>query len=51
MYCASHAARLPTEDELRAMGPTVALAPLEWTQATPPPGSEHWRPFRCAHGP
>jgi hypothetical protein len=50
IYCAARAARLPTEDELRAMAPTPILAPMEWTQATPTAGRGKWAAFRCAHG-
>ena len=40
-YCQSRAARLPTEDELRAAtDPMAAPAPMEWTQAAPKPGRE-----------
>jgi serine/threonine protein kinase len=55
IYCASRAARLPTEDELRAMGPMTGPmtgpAPGEWTQAKPSAGPEKGRTFRCARGP
>ena len=49
IYCAAQAARLPTEDELRAVAPTASLAPLEWTAARPDPGHEKRASFRCAH--
>jgi hypothetical protein len=51
IYCASRAARLPTEHELRAMPPTATPARTEWTQAKPSTSPEKGRPFRCAHGP
>jgi hypothetical protein len=49
IYCAARAARLPTEGELRAVGPTVILNPLEWTSAPPQAGHEKRAAFRCVH--
>jgi len=49
IYCAARAARLPAEDELRALAPTLILAPMEWTSATPKANREKRGPFRCAH--
>ena len=49
VYCAAQAARLPTQDELRAVAPTLILAPNEWTSVPPEPGAETRRPFRCVH--
>ena len=47
-YCQSRTARLPTEDELRAVSePTAAEAPMEWTQVAPKMGRERLGPFRC----
>jgi hypothetical protein len=51
IYCASRAARLPSEDELRAMSPTAPPAPGEWTHVKPSTGPEKGRAFRCARGP
>lgn len=51
IYCASRAARLPTEDELRAGSPTTTPAPAEWTHVRPSTGPEKGLPFRCARGP
>jgi eukaryotic-like serine/threonine-protein kinase len=50
IYCATRAARLPTEDELFAISP-AALGPAEWTQPAPEASEGKWRPFRCARGP
>ena len=50
-YCAARAARLPTEDELLAMPPTVTRAPMEWTSAAPKAGGQKRGSFRCAHEP
>jgi hypothetical protein len=50
IYCAAQAARLPAPDELRALAPTLILAPMEWTSATPRVDREKRGPFRCAHG-
>ena len=51
-YCQSRAAKLPTEDELRAATEaTAAQAAMEWTQAAPKPGRERLGPFRCASSP
>jgi hypothetical protein len=49
IYCASLAARLPTEEELHALPPTLTRAPREWTSATPEGDRENRVPFRCAH--
>jgi hypothetical protein len=49
IYCASLAARLPTEEELHALPPTLVLAPMEWTSATPEADRENRGLFRCAH--
>ncbi|HJX54325.1 MAG TPA: SUMF1/EgtB/PvdO family nonheme iron enzyme, partial [Polyangia bacterium] len=46
-YCQSRAARLPSEDELRAAIDPTADAPMEWTHAAPKPGRERLGPFRC----
>ena len=48
IYCAARAARLPAEDELRALAPTLIRAPMEWTSATPKANREKRGPFRCA---
>ena len=48
VYCAARAARLPTEDELRAVSTTASLTPMEWTAATPEANREKWGRFRCA---
>jgi hypothetical protein len=49
IYCAAQAARLPAEDELRALAPKLNLAPMEWTSATPKADREKRGSFRCAH--
>jgi serine/threonine protein kinase len=49
IYCAALAARLPTEEELHALPPTLIRAPMEWTSATPEADRENRAPFRCAH--
>ena len=49
IYCAALAARLPTEEELHALPPTLIQAPMEWTSATPEADRENRGPFRCAH--
>jgi serine/threonine protein kinase len=49
IYCAALAARLPTEEELHALPPTLTRAPMEWTSATPEADRENRGPFRCAH--
>jgi serine/threonine protein kinase len=49
IYCAGVAARLPTEEELHALPPTLTRAPTEWTSATPEADRENRGPFRCAH--
>jgi serine/threonine protein kinase len=49
-YCRARAARLPTDDELRAMSLLAIPAPLEWTGATPVPGPKRRGPFRCVRG-
>ncbi len=49
IYCAALAARLPTEEELHALPPTLTRAPTEWTSATPEAERENRAPFRCAH--
>jgi eukaryotic-like serine/threonine-protein kinase len=49
IYCAARAARLPTENELRTLAPTLILAPMEWTSATPEADRDKRGPFRCAH--
>jgi serine/threonine protein kinase len=47
-FCQSRAARLPTEDELRAAtDATAAEAPREWTHPAPKAGRERLGPFRC----
>ncbi len=47
-YCQSRAARLPTEDELRAtIDPMATPAPMEWTQAASKLGRERLAQFRC----
>ncbi len=51
IYCASRAARLPSEDELRAIGPRAKQGAGEWTSTSPATGEERGRPFRCARGP
>ena len=49
-YCQIRAARLPTEDELRAAtDPTTTTeAPREWTQTPPKADRDRLGPFRCA---
>ncbi len=47
IYCAARGGRLPTEGELRALAPTVTMAPMEWTQATPVAGRGKRGRFRC----
>jgi serine/threonine protein kinase len=49
IYCAALAARLPTEDELHALPPTLVLSPMEWTSVTPEADRENRGRFRCAH--
>jgi serine/threonine protein kinase len=49
IYCAALAARLPTEEDLHALPPTLIRAPMEWTSATPEADRENRAPFRCAH--
>jgi hypothetical protein len=49
IYCAALAARLATEEELRALPPTLSHAPLEWTSVTPEADRANRAPFRCAH--
>ena len=49
VYCAARAARLPTEGELRPLTPTLILAPMEWTSATPRADRDKSGLFRCAH--
>jgi hypothetical protein len=49
IYCAALAARLPTEEELHALPPTLVRTPMEWTSATPEADRENRGPFRCAH--
>jgi serine/threonine protein kinase len=48
-YCATLAARLPSEEELHALPPTLTPAPMEWTSATAEADRENRGPFRCAH--
>jgi eukaryotic-like serine/threonine-protein kinase len=49
IYCAAVAARLPTEEELHALPPTLIRAPMDWTSATPEADRENRGTFRCAH--
>jgi hypothetical protein len=49
IYCAALAARLPTEEELHALPPTLIRASTEWTSATPEADRENRGLFRCAH--
>ncbi len=49
IYCAALDARLPTEEELHALPPTMIRAPMEWTSATAEADRENRGPFRCAH--
>jgi hypothetical protein len=49
IYCAALAARLPSEEDLHALPPTLTRAPMEWSSATPEAERENRRPFRCAH--
>lgn len=51
IYCASRAARLPSEDELGAIGPRAKQVAGEWTSTSPATGEERRRPFRCARAP
>jgi serine/threonine protein kinase len=47
-YCQGRAARLPTEDELRAAtDATTVQAVMEWIRAPPKAGRERLAPFRC----
>jgi serine/threonine protein kinase len=49
IYCAALAARLPTEEELHALPPTLVRAAMEWMSATSEADRENRGPFRCAH--
>jgi serine/threonine protein kinase len=50
-YCQARAARLPTDDELRAVAPAATGAPMEWTGTMPGAGRPKLGPFRCVRGP
>jgi hypothetical protein len=48
VYCRIRAARLPSEDEVRAtIDPMATPAPTEWTQAAPKAGLQRSAQFRC----